>query len=104
MLTKLLNISKYNSFTLLYIINLNTLININIDFLDKYNLDISLVYTLISPIISFLNKYNLNKGLAYLGYKALIVNIELISKVNLNRLSISFNPILDIKKLKNINK
>jgi hypothetical protein len=101
---KLLNISRYNSFILLYIINLNILISISIDFLDKYNLDISLVYALISPIISFLNKYNLDKGLAYLGYKALIVNIELTNKINLNKLNIPSNPTLNIKKLKNISK
>jgi hypothetical protein len=89
---------------LLYIINLNTLINTNINFLNKYNLDISLVYILTSSIISFLNKYNLNKGLVYLGYKVLIINIELINKINFNKLNISFNSILDIKKLKNISK
>jgi hypothetical protein len=89
---------------LLYIISLNALISTSINFLSKYNLDTSLVYTLTSPIISFLNKYNLNKGLAYLGYKVLIINIESTSKINLNRLSIFFNSILGIKKLKNISK
>jgi hypothetical protein len=87
-----------------YIINLNALISINIDFLGKYNLDTSLVYILTSPTISSLNKYNLNKGLAYLGYKVLMANIELTSKINLDKLSISFNSILGIKKLKNISK
>jgi hypothetical protein len=89
---------------LLYIISLNALINTNIDFLDKYNLNISLVYILTSSIISFFNKYNLDKGLAYLGYKIPIISIKLISKVNLNRLNIPFNFILGIKKLKNISK
>jgi hypothetical protein len=87
-----------------YIISFNILINTNINFLDKYNLDTSLVYGLTSSIISFLNKYNLDKGLAYLGYKVLTVSIELINKINLNKLSIFFNPILGIKKLKNISK
>jgi hypothetical protein len=89
---------------LLYIINFNTLINTNINFLDKYNLDISLDFILISLIISFLNKYNLDKGLGYLDYKILIINIGLTNKINFNRLNISFNSILDIKKPKNINK
>jgi hypothetical protein len=89
---------------LLYIISLNALISTSINFLDKYNLDTSLIYILTSPTISSLNKYNLDKDLAYLGYKVLIVSIELIGKVNLNRLNILSNPILGIKKLKNINK
>jgi hypothetical protein len=59
---------------------------------------------LTNPTISSLNKYNLDKGLVYLGYKVLIINIESTSKINLNRLSISFNFILDIKKLKNVSK
>jgi hypothetical protein len=80
------------------------LINTSIDSLGKYNLDTSLVYSLISPTISFLNKYNLDKGLAYLDYKVLTINIELTGKVYLNRLSILFNFILNIKKLKNISK
>jgi hypothetical protein len=88
----------------LYIISLNALISTNINSLDKYNLDTSLVYALTSPIISFLNKYNLDKGLVYLGYKVSIASIESTSKVNFNRLSIFFNPILGIKKLKNISK
>jgi hypothetical protein len=88
----------------LYIISLNILISTSIDFLDKYNLDTSLVYALTSSIISSLNKYNLDKGLAYLGYKVLIVSIELTGKINLNRPSIPFNSILGIKKLKNVSK
>jgi hypothetical protein len=103
-LAKLLNIFKYNGFILPYIISFNILINTNINSLDKYNLDTSLVYTLTSSIISLLNKYNLDKGLAYLGYKISIISIKLTGKINLNRLSISFNSILDIKKLKNISK
>jgi uncharacterized protein with von Willebrand factor type A (vWA) domain len=89
---------------LLYIISLNALISTSINFLGKYNLNISLVYTLTSPTINSLNKYNLDKGLVYLGYKASMANIELTNKINLNRPNIPFNPILNIKKLKNINK
>jgi hypothetical protein len=89
---------------LLYIISLNALINTNINSLDKYNLNTSLIYSLTSPTISSLNKYNLDKDLAYLDYKVLIINIESTSKVYLNKLNISFNSILDIKKLKNISK
>jgi hypothetical protein len=104
MLAKLLSISKYNGFILLYIISLNALISTSINSLGKYNLDTSLVYGLTSPTISSLNKYNLDKGLAYLGYKVLTASIELTGKIYLNRLSISFNSILNIKKLKNISK
>jgi hypothetical protein len=89
---------------LLYIINFNILISTNINSLGKYNLDTSLDYILISLTISFLNKYNLDKGLVYLDYKVLTVNIGLTSKINLNKLSIFSNSILNIKKLKNINK
>jgi hypothetical protein len=89
---------------LLYIINLNALINTSINFLGKYNLNTNLNYILISLTINSLNKYNLNKGLVYLNYKVSIINIELISKINLNKLSISSNPILGIKKPKNISK
>jgi hypothetical protein len=89
---------------LLYIISLNALISTNIDSLGKYNLGISLVYTLTSPTISSLNKYNLDKGLAYPSYKAPMASIELTNKINLNRPSILFNSILNIKKPKNISK
>jgi hypothetical protein len=89
---------------LLYIINFDALISTNIGFLGKYNLDTSLDYILTSPTISSLNKYNLDKDLVYLDYKISMVSLGLTSKVNFNRLSIISNPILGIKKLKNVSK